>query len=129
MENNQSASLSCTNEPEVDLYEYFRKHLQSEYMPIFKPGYGYEEEWALFGTNIITKYSFGARVNGDATKWFEERNQIKDLLKGSIPMLSEEKSLSNNTIVSRLEISKINKGNIDASKLSVPADYNKFEQR
>ena len=56
-------------------------------------------------------------------------NQIKDLPKGSMPMLSEEKSLSNNTIVSRLEISKINKGNIDASKLSVPADYNKFEQR
>ncbi|MCC6182131.1 MAG: DUF4412 domain-containing protein [Bacteroidia bacterium] len=56
-------------------------------------------------------------------------NQIKDLPKGSMPMLSEEKSLSNNTIISRLEISKINKGNIDASKLSVPADYNKFEQR
>ena len=56
-------------------------------------------------------------------------NQIKDLPKGSMPMLSEEKSLSDNTIVSRLEISKINKGNIDASKLSVPADYKKFEQR
>lgn len=81
MENNQSASLSCTNEPKVELYEYFRKHLQSEYMPIFKPGYGYGEEWALFGTNIITKYSFGARENGDATEWFDERNQVRDLLR------------------------------------------------
>lgn len=56
-------------------------------------------------------------------------NQIKDLPKGSMPMLSEEKSISGGNVISRLEVSKIGKGNIDASKLSIPADYKKFEQK
>ena len=56
-------------------------------------------------------------------------NQIKDLPKGSMPLLSEEKSLSDGSLISNLEVSKINKSTIDASKLSIPADYKKFEQK
>lgn len=81
METEQSASLSVRNVPKISLYTYFRENLQNEYVPKFIPGYGYEEEWALFGSNIIIKYSLGTRVNGDATKWFEERSQIVDLLR------------------------------------------------
>ena len=56
-------------------------------------------------------------------------NQIKDLPKGSMPFLSEEKSLSDGSLVCMLDVSKINKTTIDASKLSIPADYKKFEQK
>lgn len=56
-------------------------------------------------------------------------NQIKDLPKGSMPLMSEEKTISDMKAVSRLEVSKISKGSMDASKLSIPADYNKFEQK
>lgn len=56
-------------------------------------------------------------------------NQIKDLPKGSMPLLSEEKSISEGKLISKLEVSKISKGGIDASKLSIPADYKKFEQK
>jgi hypothetical protein len=56
-------------------------------------------------------------------------NQIKDLPKGSMPFLSEERTLSDGKLVSKLEVSKITKGNIDASKLAIPADYKKFEQK
>jgi hypothetical protein len=56
-------------------------------------------------------------------------NQIKDLPKGSMPFLSEERTLSDGKLVSKLEVSKINKGTIDASKLAIPADYKKFEQK
>ena len=56
-------------------------------------------------------------------------NQIKDLPKGSMPLLSEEKTISDMKTVSKLEVSKIAKGSMDASKLSIPGDYNKFEQK
>lgn len=56
-------------------------------------------------------------------------NQIKDLPKGSMPLLSEEKTISDGKIISKLEVSKITKGTIDASKLEIPADYKKFEQK
>ena len=56
-------------------------------------------------------------------------NQIKDLPKGSMPLLSEEKTISDGKTVSKLEVSKMTKGGIDASKLSIPADYKKFEQK
>ena len=56
-------------------------------------------------------------------------NQIKDLPKGSMPLSSEEKSITDGKIVSRLEVSKITKTAIDDSKLAVPADYKKFEQK
>lgn len=56
-------------------------------------------------------------------------NQIKDLPKGSMPFLSEERTLSDGKLVSKLEVSKITKGSIDAAKLAIPADYKKFEQK
>lgn len=56
-------------------------------------------------------------------------NQIKDLPKGSMPLLSEERTISDGKLVSKLEVSKISKSSIDASKLSIPAEYKKFEQK
>ncbi len=56
-------------------------------------------------------------------------NQIKDLPKGSMPLLSEEKQISDNKLISKLEVSKMSKGGVDASKLAIPADYKKFEQK
>lgn len=56
-------------------------------------------------------------------------NQIKDLPKGSMPLLSEEKTISDGKLVSKLEVSKISKASVDDSKLSIPADYKKFEQK
>jgi hypothetical protein len=56
-------------------------------------------------------------------------NQIKDLPKGSMPMLSEERQLSDGSLISKLEVSKISKSPVDASKLSIPAEYKKFEQK
>ncbi len=55
-------------------------------------------------------------------------NQIKDLPAGSMPMLSEEKQISDGKFVTKLEVTKISKGNLDDSKLIVPVDYKKFEQ-
>jgi len=54
-------------------------------------------------------------------------NQIKDLPKGSMPMLSYETTLDG-AAVSKLEVIKVDKKAIDASQVSVPADYKKFEQ-
>lgn len=56
-------------------------------------------------------------------------NQLKDLPKGSMPLLSEEKQLTDGKLISKLEVSKMAKGSIDASKLAIPADYKKFEQK
>lgn len=56
-------------------------------------------------------------------------NQIKDLPKGSMPLLSEEKTISDGKLISKLEVSKMTKGKIDAAKLSIPDDYKKFEQK
>lgn len=56
-------------------------------------------------------------------------NQIKDLPKGSMPLLSEEKQISDGKLISKLEVSKVSKGGIDPSKLAIPADYKKFEQK
>ncbi len=56
-------------------------------------------------------------------------NQIKDLPKGSMPLMSEEKTISDMKSVSKLEVSKLGKGALDASKLGIPGDYNKFEQK
>jgi hypothetical protein len=56
-------------------------------------------------------------------------NQIKNLPKGSMPLLSEEKLISDGVLISKLEVSKINKSIIDASKLTIPAEYKKFEQK
>lgn len=56
-------------------------------------------------------------------------NQIKDLPKGSMPLLSEEKLLSDGKIISKLEVSKIIKTTLDNAKLAIPADFKKFEQK
>ncbi len=56
-------------------------------------------------------------------------NQIKDLPKGAMPLLSEERTISDGKLVSKLEVSKISKGSIDASKLAIPSEYKKFEQK
>lgn len=56
-------------------------------------------------------------------------NQIKDMPKGSMPLLSEERTISDGKLVSKLEVSKISKGSIDASKLAIPSEYKKFEQK
>ena len=56
-------------------------------------------------------------------------NQIKDLPKGSMPLMSEEKTISDNKVISKLEVSKISKGAVDASKFSIHSYYKKFEQK
>ena len=55
-------------------------------------------------------------------------NQIKDLPKGAMPMLSLETSLDGKTNISKLEVIKLEKKQIDASGVAVPSDYKKFEQ-
>lgn len=55
-------------------------------------------------------------------------NQIKDLPKGAMPMLSIETSLDGKAVMSKLEVTKIEKKAIDAATVSVPSDYKKFEQ-
>lgn len=54
--------------------------------------------------------------------------KIKGLPKGSMPFLSEERLIAEDKFVSKLEITKLSKSNIDDSKLMVPADYKKFDQ-
>jgi hypothetical protein len=55
-------------------------------------------------------------------------NQIAGLPEGSMPLLSEEKQLSDGKALTRLEVVKINKQVPDESNLKVPADYNKFDK-
>ena len=55
-------------------------------------------------------------------------NQIKDLPKGAMPMLSIETSLDGKTTLSKLEVIKLEKKNVDQGMVSVPSDYKKFEQ-
>jgi hypothetical protein len=55
-------------------------------------------------------------------------NQLKELPEGAMPMLSEEKQISDGKLVTKLEVTKITKGGVDEAKLAVPADYKKFEQ-
>lgn len=54
-------------------------------------------------------------------------NQIKDLPAGSMPLLSEEKQISDGKVVTRLEVTKINKAAVEASRMSIPSEYKKFE--
>ena len=55
-------------------------------------------------------------------------NQLKGLPSGAMPLLSEEKQISDGKLISRMEATKITKGGIDEAKLAVPADYKKYEQ-
>lgn len=54
-------------------------------------------------------------------------NQIKDLSAGSMPMLSEERSIKDGKLISKLEVTKINAKTPADASLEVPAAYNKFE--
>lgn len=53
--------------------------------------------------------------------------QIKDLPEGSMPLLSEERQLSDNKVITRLEATKISKKIPDNASMDVPAGYTKFE--
>ena len=55
-------------------------------------------------------------------------NQIKDLPEGSMPLLSEEKQLSDGKLVTKLEVVKIGKKVLDDASFIVPANFNKFDQ-
>ncbi len=50
------------------------------------------------------------------------------LSKGAMPVLSEERSISDNKFISKLEITKLNKGGVTDENLAIPADYKKFDQ-
>lgn len=50
------------------------------------------------------------------------------LSKGAMPVLSEERSLTDNKFISKLEITKLNKGGVADENLAIPADYKKFDQ-
>lgn len=55
-------------------------------------------------------------------------NKIEGLPEGSMPLLSEEKQINDNKIVTKLEVVKIGKTVPDDASLQVPAGYNKFDQ-
>ncbi|MCE3228803.1 MAG: hypothetical protein K0S32_3354 [Bacteroidetes bacterium] len=55
-------------------------------------------------------------------------SQITGLPEGSMPLLSEEKQLSDGKALTRLEVVKINKTIPDEANLKVPSDYNKFDK-
>ncbi len=54
--------------------------------------------------------------------------KIEGLPEGSMPMLSEEKSISEGKVITKLEVIKITKRTPDDSELEVPAGYNKYDQ-
>jgi len=54
--------------------------------------------------------------------------KIKGLPKGSMPVLSEERLIAENKFVSKLEITKLSKSDVEDAKLMVPSDYKKFDQ-
>jgi hypothetical protein len=55
-------------------------------------------------------------------------NQIKDLPEGCMPLLSEEKQISDGKLITKLEVVKINKKVPDDESLTIPATFNKFDQ-
>lgn len=63
------------------------------------------------------------RKDKQSTYW----RQIKDLPAGSMPMLSIETSIKDGKQVTKLETIKVEKKTVDASTLTVPADYKKYE--
>ncbi|MCX8079956.1 MAG: DUF4412 domain-containing protein [Bacteroidia bacterium] len=54
-------------------------------------------------------------------------NQIKNLPPGSMPLLSEERQISDKRVITKLEVVKVNNMTPDDSKLQIPSDYEKFE--
>ena len=55
-------------------------------------------------------------------------NQITDLPKGAMPMLSIQSNISDGKVIDKLEVTVIEKKTINLADLQVPADYKKFEQ-
>jgi hypothetical protein len=53
--------------------------------------------------------------------------QIKGLPEGSMPMMSEERQLDNNKLLTKLEVVKITKTAPSAAIFEVPKDYSKVE--
>jgi len=53
--------------------------------------------------------------------------QIKDLPAGSMPLLSEEKRISDGKAISKLEVIKVDKKTPQDANLEIPAAYNKVE--
>ncbi len=54
--------------------------------------------------------------------------QIKNLTPGSMPLMSEEKTIDTGKSVSKLEVTKISKAVPADQQFMVPADYKPFEQ-
>jgi hypothetical protein len=54
--------------------------------------------------------------------------QIKGLPDGSMPMLSEERQLDNNKMLTKLEVVKINRTPPTDETFMIPKDYTKFDQ-
>lgn len=54
--------------------------------------------------------------------------KIEGLPEGSMPFLSEEKSISDGKVISKLEVVKITKRTPEDGELEVPAGYNKYDQ-
>jgi hypothetical protein len=54
--------------------------------------------------------------------------KIEGLPEGSMPLMSEEKQISDNKLITKLEVVKIGKTVPDEASLQVPAGYNKFDQ-
>lgn len=54
--------------------------------------------------------------------------QIKGLPEGAMPFLSEERQLSTNQLLTKLEITKLSNTPPEDSNFIVPADYKKFDQ-
>ena len=54
-------------------------------------------------------------------------NQITGLPEGSMPLLSEEKQISDGKLITKLEVIKINKKTPEDSAFEIPAGYNKSE--
>jgi hypothetical protein len=54
--------------------------------------------------------------------------QIKNLPEGSMPMMSEEKQLSDGRLLTKLEVIKVINTVPDDAALEIPAGYSKFDQ-
>lgn len=54
--------------------------------------------------------------------------QIKGLPEGSMPMLSEERTLTDGKLLTRLEVVKMTGTAPDDAAFKIPADYTKFDQ-
>jgi hypothetical protein len=54
--------------------------------------------------------------------------QIKDLAEGQMPLMSEEKQLSDGKLLTKLEVTTISKTSPPEGTFDIPAGYTKFEQ-